>query len=223
MLSELKSKAWERLLVSKVIFKNPKYLKYLLATLRSPLNSGMPWLNFATKEWLDKNLSKEMIIFEYGCGGSTLYFSARVKKIISVEHDRTWYEVVKEKLIKNKINNCELSCCPPEEARAGVNKLYLSSDENFSNKSFQKYIEKINDYPDDSFDLIIVDGRARNGCISNLLPKIKNNGYVLLDNSERMEYEFGAGLLGRFEVKKFFSPGFYSKNSWEAKIWQIKK
>jgi hypothetical protein len=212
------------LLMTRVILKNPKYLKYLFVTLKSPLDSGMPWLNFDTKEWLDKNLNKEMVVFEYGCGGSTLYFAPRVKKIISVEHDQAWYAVVKEKLVTRGFTNHELYCYPPENASINTNILHLSSDKQyFINKSFQKYIEKINSYPDNYFDLIIVDGRARNGCINNLIPKIKNNGYVLLDNSEREEYKPSLELLNNFETETFFSPGFHSKTAWEAKVWKIKK
>lgn len=223
MLKELKNNIRRSILITKVILKNPKYLKYLPLALRQPFSSGMPWLNFETKEWLDKNLNKEMIVFEYGCGGSTLYLSSRVKKIISVDHDQNWISIVEGEMKKRGITNCELFCCPPEESSAATDKNYLSTDQDFSNKSFQKYVEKINEYPDNYFDLVVVDGRARNGCLLNLLPKIKNNGYVLLDNSERKEYDLGAAALEKFEVKKFFSPGFYSKLVWEAKIWQIKK
>ena len=58
----------------------------------SKKKNKIPWIPIKAKIWLDKNLSKDMIIFEYGSGLSTLYFSTKVNKIISIEHDKKWYK-----------------------------------------------------------------------------------------------------------------------------------
>jgi predicted O-methyltransferase YrrM len=54
------------------------------------------------------------------------------------------------------------------------------------NTAFRKYAAAILGYPDESFDLVFVDGEAscRDWCIANALPKIKPGGYLLLDDSD---------------------------------------
>ena len=126
-------------------------------------------------------------------------------------------------MITKDVNNFELYYCPPEECLDKKEGFYFSSDERYKNKNFKKYVGKINDFPDDFFDLVAVDGRARNACLGSVLSKVKQNGYVLLDNSERAEYNLSVRFLDKFENKKFFSPGFYDNGLWEARIWQIKK
>lgn len=37
-----------------------------------------------------------MIVIEYGCDNSTLWWANRVKHVISCEHDRQWYEEMKK-------------------------------------------------------------------------------------------------------------------------------
>lgn len=223
MVKKIKNIVRFLLFVIEIFVKYPKFIKYIFQCRKNPFDIEVPWVNFETKEWLDRWVNKEMVIFEYGSGGSTFYFLKKAKKIVSVEHDKSWYQKVVAKLNNQKIKNFEFYCLPPEDVLDGDNKLYLSSDENYKNKSFKKYAEKINEYPDNFFDLIIVDGRARNGCMINVLPKIKNNGYVLLDNSERKEYAPGIQLMEKFEVKKFFGPGFYGNTPWESRIWKIVK
>lgn len=223
MIKKLKTRILFYLPIVKILFKRPKYIKYIFSWGRSPLDSEVPWINFDLKEWLDKNLNKEMVVFEYGSGGSTLYYSKKVKKVITVEHDQSWYGVVKGRLDKKNIMNVDICCCPSEKNINNENDTYLSSDKNYEGQNFKRYVEKIKEYPDNYFDLIIVDGRARNSCMNNVLPKIKDGGYILLDNSEREEYGPAINLLDKFDVMIFFGPGFYCNGPWEARVWKIKK
>jgi hypothetical protein len=223
MLRQIKDKILFYLPIVKILCRQPRYLKYILVWGKSPLDSAVPWVNFATKEWLDKNLNKAMTVFEYGSGGSTLYYAKKVKKLISVEHDSAWHEIVKGQLAARGLDNVELYCLPPEAADAGADRLYFSSDEHYQGQSFQKYAEKINDYPDDFFDLVMVDGRARRGCLHHVLPQVKPGGYVLFDNSDLAEYASALKSLDKFPVQVFFGPGFYGNGRWEARLWQINK
>ena len=40
------------------------------------------------------NLTKNHTIFEFGCGASTLFFASKVKKVISLESNRRWFEII---------------------------------------------------------------------------------------------------------------------------------
>ena len=223
MLNKLRSKASFYRPIVKLLLKQPRYIKYIFSWEKSPLDLEVPWLGFDVKNWLDKNLNKEMVVFEYGSGGSTLYYAKKVKKIISVEHDKYWYEVVKNKLAAGGLDNSEFHLCHPEPIMNNEPNLYSSTDENYQGMTFEKYVEKINAYPDNYFDLVVVDGRARTSCLKQVLSKVKDGGYVLLDNSERSEYNLGIRLFDKFVVKIFFGPGFSNNTPCEARIWQINK
>ena len=49
------------------------------------------------------------------------------------------------------------------------------------------YATFIDSFPDHSFDLIVIDGRARAACIQHAIRKVKKGGYLLIDNSERYD------------------------------------
>jgi hypothetical protein len=57
-----------------------------LGSGRNPLDDQIPWITFEARHFVERVLTPESIVFEYGSGGSTL-FSKRVKQVISVEHD----------------------------------------------------------------------------------------------------------------------------------------
>ena len=68
------------------------------------------------------------------------------------------------------------------------------------------------------FDIVIVDGRDRVNCVKNAIDSIKENGIIILDDSERMAYSEGVNFLlnNNFSKLDFWgiSPGlFYKKNT----------
>ena len=64
-------------------------------------NNPIPWLSYPCVDFLNERLHKSLRIFEFGSGNSTLYYSSRVKEIVSVEHDPLWFKKIKDKLPDN--------------------------------------------------------------------------------------------------------------------------
>lgn len=153
-----------------------------------------PWLVFSSIDFLDKWLKADMKVFEYGSGGSTLYFAKRVKEVISVEHDKEWYAITKAAIEEGKLTNIEYSLFEPEYDDEFESKDILATENclskriEFKKKNFIKYVKSIDHFPRDYFDLVIVDGRARHSCIAYSISKIKKGGILLLDNAERNIY-----------------------------------
>ena len=58
-----------------------------------------------------------------------------------------------------------------------------------SKKNYLNYYNKVNEYPDDYFDFVLIDGRARVRCGLNAIKKLKSGGIFVLDNSERSRYK----------------------------------
>jgi len=202
--------------------KNPKKIKYFFLWLNhSILNlklNDSPWTPFEARDYLNENLNKEMIVFEWGSGGSTNFFAKRVKKVISVEHNSDWHDIVTDNLAKTELSNYSYLLIEPEKDGdlKEIEAQFKSTDNNYLNFNFKNYCDAINSYPDKYFDLIFIDGRARNACLKNSLPKIKDAGMIVLDNSDRKEYDSGKLLLKNFKQKKIYGPGPICPAFWET-------
>lgn len=133
-------------------------IKYLLNSYK---NKNAPWISHSAIKYLSEKIIRSNMIFEWGSGRSTKWFSDRCHGIISVEHDKQWYDIVKQELINNK------------------NTTILLKEDN------AEYEGSINDYPDCSFDLIVVDGIRRSWCANNAVNKLKPGGMLLLDDAHR--------------------------------------
>lgn len=174
-----------------------KYYKAWTDSMRKN-NTDMgdtPWMTFEAIDFLKSTAKKEMRVFEYGSGSSTLFWATRVREISSVEHDEEWAKNVQKELAGRNVSNVQLFFIQPEKRENGAEGSiadpyqYGSDDSAFRKYSFEKYVRKIDEYPDNYFDFVIVDGRSRPSCIAASIKKIKKEGYLLVDNSER-EYYF---------------------------------
>jgi len=149
-----------------------------------------------------------MTVFEYGSGGSSVFFSRLAGEVISVEHNSEWYFIVKERVTAMGINNWNGILIEPENSTniksdTSDPDSYSTSDEQNKNFSFEKYVKTIDQYPDNYFDLISIDGRARPSCLKHSVSKVKKNGYILLDNSDRPNYQRAISL--------FLTNGFFNE------------
>ncbi len=191
--------------IARAIRMFPKWWKDYKKPSHSTIACAMPWVNYKAKDFLDTIVNKEMTVFEWGSGGSTLYFAKHCKSIISVEHDAQWYDVVRQKIVDEKITNITYFQISPQ----AVPVVYYSKSPAYKGCDFKSYVEKINEWPDNFFDLIVVDGRARNFCMALAMQKIKVGAYILLDNSERRYYAKDAVSLcdsSKWEAAVFRAP-----------------
>jgi len=161
---------------------------------RSPLTDERPWLTFSAVEYLTKTLRRDMRVFEYGSGGSTLFFARRVRELITIEHNMGWGQRVEAALRQSGLSNWQLLIMPPDPQRpptrpdpADIDG-YGTADPALRDCSFRNYVSAIDEFPDNSFDLICIDGRARPSCLRHAAPKVKPGGCIVLDNTERHYY-----------------------------------
>lgn len=130
----------------------------------------IPWMTYSSISFLEKRIEHNMTVFEYSCGNSTLWWANRVKKLISCEHDKSWYD----KMIKIIPGNVELHQIDLEYGGA--------------------YSQKVSEYLH-AFDVVVIDGRDRINCARNCLHALKKNGVVIWDNSDRDTYAEGYDYL----------------------------
>jgi hypothetical protein len=183
--------------------------RHLLRWLRSAgpeylLDEPSPWMTFDAIEVLDAYLRPGMRVFEYGSGGSTLFWAKKQAAVVSVEHDPEWYGSVRDRL--GPSSPVDYRLMQPEPGRITADSdpgdplAYASEDPKSRQSNFRKYVTQIDEFADATFDLISIDGRARPSCIMHAAPKVKPGGLLVLDNADRPYYlERTREFLGAFE------------------------
>ncbi len=157
------------------------------------LRKPSPWITFGAIEYLDAQALEGRKVFEYGSGGSTLYWIARGAECVSVEHDSLWYEKLNSRLTHSA--HVEYRLAPPvllndSEVPGGFDDSgsYLSSNREYHGYSFRSYASQIDEFPEDHFDIVMIDGRARPSCIRHATSRLKSGGMLVVDNSDRPSY-----------------------------------
>lgn len=127
-------------------------------------NNPIPFFSYSMTHFLENYLDKNMTIFEFGSGNSTLFFAERVKRVVSVEHDKKWYERALSLIPKN--------------VEMIFQELEYDGD-------YCKTLRKLNE----TVDIIFVDGRDRVNCIKESAFSLNTGGIIILDDSERERYK----------------------------------
>lgn len=98
---------------------------------------------------------------------------------------------------------------------------YYSADEGFSQHTFRQYVTFIDRFPDHSFDIVMIDGRARTSCIKHAAPKIKKGGLLIVDNADRSYYLKNTKqyLAGFRLVENAYGPIPYNHFFSKTNIW----
>lgn len=148
----------------------PRYILDRLRVMRYEKNNpDHPWLTAEMIRVLSTWLRPTDVGLEFGSGRSTLWFSKRMKKLTSVEHDPAWYAKVAPSLEG-------LS----EANRGGVD--YLLFEDGLSESSNSEYVNVARMQADSSLDFVLVDGACRDYCAHESLSKLKHGGILVIDN-----------------------------------------
>jgi predicted O-methyltransferase YrrM len=132
-------------------------------------NQDLPWLTPDSIILLDDLIKKKDIGIEFGSGRSTAWFAIRCKFLTSVEDNLQWYEIVKEKLKYNQIDNVD----------------YFYKNCRSVNGLESEYYKIIEEFRDDSLDFVLIDGKHRDILSLIAIQKIKLGGLLILDNANR--------------------------------------
>ena len=174
-----------------------------------------PWITFDAERWLRGHVRDDMRVFEWGSGGSTVFFASRVREVVSVEHDPRWHALVAARLAALRRHNVDAALVAPEPP--GVDEVPLpfrSTDAAYVGLSFEKYVRAIERFPDGHFDVVLVDGRARLGCLERALRKVRPGGAVVVDNSERADMAAVLDALEPTSVEITHFEGPAPRNFW---------
>lgn len=183
------------------------------------LSDATPWYTWSAIAWLNDFLKPCMDIFEWGSGGSTIYFASRCASVISVEHDKPLvpelWASIQELGIQHKAHIIiEL----PEDYYIQE---YESQDKAYADThNFKNYASTIDRYPQGHFDLVAVDGRARSACMRHAIARVKPGGALLLDNAERYHYTPGVDAIPKdWQQICFYDHGPFIHYRWLTVVW----
>ena len=162
------------------LISHPQYISRCLThnviNGKTPLDLEMPWFSYAAIDFLEKFVKPQMSVFEYGSGGSTLFFARRAKRVFSVEDNPQWFEWVSRRLEEKGFSNATLKLCEFD----------FKKPIGFENS---EYLQAM---PDEKFDIIVVDGseewtQVRPICFEKAEARVKQGGIIVVDDSWRYQ------------------------------------
>lgn len=172
--------------------------------------SPLPWFTYGAIEFLQRVVRPADSVFEFGAGYSTLWWQAHVQKVASVEHDMQWCERLRPRL-RPHVQLQALGANAPAslQAQARLAPFFARrrrtdwpydvervvrrglADEPFVAYAHQA-VEAAGEF---GFDFVVVDGMARRLCTYIAIQLLKPDGFIVLDNSNRSDYDLAYTLL----------------------------
>lgn len=163
------------------LLRSPKhiwpYLKYCPAWGRQPIDVALPWISFGALCFLDTFVRSEHEIFEFGGGGSTLYFARHARRVVTMESHPAWHQKLTDTLTQKQLKNvaCELRPISSDDA------MHFTGDQ-----FFQRVREQL-------WDIILIDcycgysksryGQTRPYAFDLAQHQLKPGGVIVLDDS----------------------------------------
>jgi len=145
----------------------------------------VPWWTFpaidAVERWLAAR--RNVRVFEYGSGASTVWLARRAAHVVSVEHDVGFARIAAPMLA---LPNVELRVIEPVLATAAMPA--NSGRRGYEGCNFSAYVDSIAE-GDARYDLVVIDGRARVACLERARERLDAGGLIVFDNSNRRRYQ----------------------------------
>jgi hypothetical protein len=145
----------------------------------------VPWWTYGAIDVVDAWLgarSRPVRVFEFGSGASTIWLATRADEVISVEHHRGFAEQLQPSL--DAYDHVTLRIVEPRKSEHPV---VPSHKEGCAGLDFADYVSTL-DQSEGEFDLIVIDGRAREACLDAGRSRLAADGMIVFDNSRRRRY-----------------------------------
>jgi hypothetical protein len=92
-----------------------------------------------------------------------------------VEHDRVWYEQVRQQLHQSGIDNVDYRLVPLDHPPQEPTRPIYDPP--------PRYVALASEFPNGHFDFVEVDGHYRQACVIAALDKLKPGGLLLVDDT----------------------------------------
>ena len=152
-------------------------IRYVRHFRSRPLDIEKPWFSWPSIDFLSSYVTPSMRVFEYGSGGSTIFFARRAGKVVSSEDDPQWSQIVGSHCKQSGVNNAEVRNTRLDCASLQV---FASCE----------YVTSL----DDRYDIIVVDGSEkwpieilRPTCFYHAEMYVAAGGIIVVDDAWRYD------------------------------------
>lgn len=152
----------------------------------------VPWWTYEASEKAARYLASRpgARVLEWGSGASSVWLAKRAGSVVSIEHDPEWAE----QMVPELPANARVIAVPPTLASQSEDPI-RSGKKGFEGLDFRAYVETVDQLEGD-FDLVVVDGRAREACLARAIDRVVPGGMIVVDNVERARYRAAIEALG---------------------------
>jgi len=169
------------------------------------VKAGFMWTSYPLHQFLDSLNLENKSVLEFGSGGSTAFFLKRKAILHTFEHSQEWINKLK----------CKMGRRPNWQPLLVK---YVSRE--VDNSGFIHYFEGIKDIDESSLDLVLVDGRHRVECIRAVISKVKPEGYIILDDSDRESYKESSLILKSWKSFVISGNAYMSDFKTQSTVWK---
>jgi SAM-dependent methyltransferase len=152
-----------------------RYVAHRRSGGTSPLEAELPWMSYAVIDLLEDRLRPDAVVYEYGSGGSTLFFARRAAKVVSVEHDERWARAVNNRLAELGLDHAHVLHVDVD----------VGDPDALPGSAFYRAL------PDEPADVVVVDSydheshRNRPILFERAEQLVRKGGIILVDDSWR--------------------------------------
>ncbi len=175
-----------------------RWVRSLLAIydVRDLVALDTPWWTFESADLVAAHLAERpgARVFEWGSGASTAWLSRRAGEVVAVEHDAEWADQVRPLTGPG----ARVLTVPP--APASPASTARSRKPGFEDLDFGAYVAAVDDQ-DGVFDLVVIDGRAREACLARAVRHLAEDGLIVFDNVDRRRYRDAIAAQPGIEVR----------------------
>lgn len=136
-------------------------------------NQPIPWYTYPSIEFIEPKVKREWNVFEWGSGNSTLWWSQRVNRVISVDHDPEWFRSISNQMPDNV-------------------SIKLITEKTSYIQALEQSVSETNGA---LLDVIVIDGEWRNECAKQAINFLSPEGVIIFDNTDRIMFREGTAHL----------------------------
>lgn len=125
--------------------------------------SVRPWISYDAQARFARFLTTTSRVLEFGSGMSTVWYAERAGEVVSIEDHRPWFDAVAKIIGQRGVGNVRYRFATDRDS----------------------YTMPTASERDGGFDLIMVDGSARDACVRNALNLLRPGGILYLDNADK--------------------------------------
>lgn len=182
--------------------RRAQYLRSMFAIYdaRELATLDVPWWSYPAIDRVDALLAargERTRVLEFGAGASTAWLAKRCREVHSIEHDIEFADEIAPLLAEyDNLTLYKVEVAPAVDGQPSVR----SNRRGHEHLDFTPYVAMVEQIGG-TFDLVVVDGRARVASLAAAVPHLADDGVVVFDNASRAEYRSGiagSGLHAEF-------------------------